>query len=539
MSVLEYPTESKFNKQYWLTVLGLLTVYPFVYMMLYVHLAQIHWLIMTGMVFSALWVLPRRFWPWVFAATILVRSNSRMAYNYFYPTRFPDARWFNVETADPVVYVVNNWAEPFLVGAAVLLLVKRWKVHPKQIGEHSGMMKLHIAALIAAAATSMKDLIYVWRDGSQADPVMWFLRVFPGHFVGIMLIAPIVAIAVVPEFRRGIGVILKETALFVVPLLALLVIIGIRAKDPTYRELLHMLMLVIIIVMTIRHDWRGAAVVLFVTSFALAVEDKMGPKFANMASLQAFISIAGAMALLFGTALEGLRVRNKELETAIGEIQSLDTKLRSATIRNIESEERERRMLAANLHDEFGQSLTALQTHLTIAEKTPDEPAAFGTMMQITGTMRRNIRRVLDSLRPISLDELGLYAALDRGSMRQLCETAGIRYEMELHGNARLIQRLTDALQITVYRIVQESVTNVVRHANATECKVRLRITERVGKVFVFVRITDDGQGRANDLKAGNGIRGLQDRIISLGGVLHIRDAFPGLHVHAMLEQST
>lgn len=537
MKALEFPSQLRFDRQYWLTVLALFTLLPLVYSLFYVFLSQVHWLIMGGLTFAVLWILPYRFWPWAMFAVYATRANTRIIWNFFEPGKFPSPRFFNIERVDPVVYVMNSMAEPIVIALAVLLL-RRWRVAPKDIGVHDGMLKLHLAALVGAGGQAFKDYIYVVREGSQAEPWLWFMRVFVGHFVGIMLIAPLAAILVVPRFRQGMSPILKDASFYLAPVLAILVTLGIVAGGD-YRELLHLLMLVTIIIFTIRHDWRGAAVALFITSLALAIEDKLGPKFTNMASLQTFISISGAMALLFGTALEGLHVRNAELEQAIGKIRTLDARLREATVRNIEAEERDRRLLAANLHDEFGQSLTALQTHLTIAEKTPNNSAAFGTMMQITGTMRRNIRRVLDSLRPISLDELGLYAALDRGSMRQLCETAGIRYEMELHGNARLIQRLTDALQITVYRIVQESVTNVVRHANATECKVRLRITERVGKIFVFVCITDDGQGRADALKAGNGIRGLQDRIISLGGVLHIRDAFPGIYVHAMLEKST
>lgn len=535
MNALSYPHQVKFDRQYWLTVLALFTLLPLTYSLFYVFLSQVHWLVMGGLTFAVLWILPYRFWPWAMFAVYATRANMRIIWNFFEPGKFPSPRWFNLERADPLVYVMNSMAEPIVIALAVLLL-RKWRVWPKDIGTHDGMMKLHLAALVGAGGQAFKDYIYVVREGSQADPWLWFLRVYVGHFVGIMLLAPLAAIIVVPKFRRGMAPILKDAAIYLVPIIAGLVYLGI-AGGGDYRELLHLLMLVTIIVFTIRHDWRGASVALFVTSFALAVEDKMGPKFTNMASLQAFISISGAMALLFGTALEGLRLRNRDLEDAINRIQSLDGQLRAATVRNIEAEERERRMLAANLHDEFGQSLTALQTHLTIAEKTPSQPIAFDTLMSITGTMRRNIRRVLDSLRPISLDELGLYAALDRGSMRQLCETAGIRYEMELHGDARLIANLSEALQITVYRIVQECVTNVVRHANATACSVRLRITERQGKLLVFVRVSDDGIGRIGDLKAGNGLRGLSDRILSLGGVLHIRDADPGMHVHAMLQQ--
>ena len=152
--------------------------------------------------------------------------------------------------------------------------------------------------------------------------------------------------------------------------------------------------------------------------------------------------------------------------------------------------------------------------------------------------MRQNLGAVLERLRPAALDELGLFAAIDTGSIRRLAEGANLHFELQLQGDARLLALLEDTHRIAAYRLVQESVTNIVRHAYAHRCTVRLRIERRRQALWLFLDIRDDGIGRGPAPRAGSGLSGMRDRVIALDGRLHLRDRKPGLRVHALLRQA-
>ena len=91
-----------------------------------------------------------------------------------------------------------------------------------------------------------------------------------------------------------------------------------------------------------------------------------------------------------------------------------------------------------------------------------------------------------------------------------------LHFAIELQGDARLLRLLEDSTRIAAYRLVQEAVTNVIRHARATQCGVRLRINRRGPHLWLFLAVRDNGLGRADFLRAGNGIRGMRARL--LGG---------------------
>ena len=122
----------------------------------------------------------------------------------------------------------------------------------------------------------------------------------------------------------------------------------------------------------------------------------------------------------------------------------------------------------------------------------------------ILAHMRRALHRLLDDLRPAVLDEFGLLRALDEGPIRDLLNAAGMTYHTQLHGDPRL---LDDDTRTAIYRLVQESATNDVKHARASEFRLRLRIGERQGIAVALLDVRDDGAGLPSRLPRGGQLR--------------------------------
>ncbi|KFN46700.1 histidine kinase [Arenimonas metalli] len=516
-------------------------------------LGFLHWHVATGLLFLVLWLLPRRQWPAVIVVTIVVRCLNGMLVGWRNGVEGGFLHYWH----DAGSFLLGNFAEPFLAIAGVALLC-RANVRPLALASVAGIERFLAAALVAAALLAGKDLAYVLNEGSVSDLrlallvdtqrlgtdvsllAFFFVKNLLGHFIGMLLVVPLGAWCVEARHRRGSRRILGEAMMLAPFFIGLLVLVALARDSNALAELLRMLVLVAVVVFSMRHGWRGAALSLWSASTLIALEDHLGFAAQWPVWLQLFIAIAGAMALMFGATVDGLRQQAGELAQAKRHQLRLAEELHEAALRNLKVEERERHRLAGELHDEFGQNLAALQTHLKLS--APDLAAAgrvgvVDRLLEITRLMQQNIGRVLDSLRPAALDELGLFGAIDRGSLRRLAEDAGLVFETRLEGDARLLARLNPVYRVAAFRVAQEAITNVVRHARASRCTLRLRVSARDGQLCLFLDIRDDGQGRVEQIRPGNGMSGLQDRVLALGGRLVISQRKPGLRVHAMLRQ--
>lgn len=204
--------------------------------------------------------------------------------------------------------------------------------------------------------------------------------------------------------------------------------------------------------------------------------------------------------------------------------------------------EEEKRRIARELHDELGQALTALKLDLTwLSERLPAGQAAIaeklGAMQaMIDGTVAAT-RRISADLRPLILDDLGLVPAAE-WLVQEFTQRTGIPCELRV---ASPELELKDPQATAVFRILQESLTNVARHARAQRVEVALGRSD--GSVTLNVR--DNGRGfNLDDPRRPNafGLMGLRERVSLLGGEVRI-DSQPGLgtvlHVQIPLEEGT
>ena len=195
---------------------------------------------------------------------------------------------------------------------------------------------------------------------------------------------------------------------------------------------------------------------------------------------------------------------------------------RDSLSRVVAAQELERKRLARELHDEIGQALTSILLSLKGLEETDDAETrreALRSLRELVSSTLRDVRRLAVELRPSALDDFGLVAAVQRLA-ETFAEQTGIAVDVE----ARLDDaRLPGEVETTLYRIVQEALTNVVKHARAGTVSVLLA---RKDGAAVAV-IEDDGRGfdvdRAGD--EGLGLVGMRERIGLLGGRLAIESS--------------
>jgi two-component system, NarL family, sensor histidine kinase UhpB len=197
-------------------------------------------------------------------------------------------------------------------------------------------------------------------------------------------------------------------------------------------------------------------------------------------------------------------------------IERLERERRESGRRALEAQEAERKRLAQELHDEVGQAVTAVMLELgQLARDAPPGLAErLGEAQETTRSSLDDVRRIARRLRPEALDDLGLTAALT-ALTTSFAGHAGLRVRRSI---ARDVPPLDAHAELVVYRVAQESLTNVARHAQATEAELRLERGPHGGAVL---RVLDDGVG-LDGRDAGSGIRGMRERALLVGAELAI-----------------
>jgi signal transduction histidine kinase len=222
------------------------------------------------------------------------------------------------------------------------------------------------------------------------------------------------------------------------------------------------------------------------------------------------VIVAGLCALAF--VLYRRRVSMLKRETAAQEAFSRQL---------IESQETERKRIAAELHDSLGQSLSIIANRATLAlSKSEDPKRVLDQVVDIGATASdaiREVREIAYNLRPVELDRLGLTKAL-RAMVKKVSTSTGINISADIDDVDNLF---SSESEINLYRIVQESINNIVKHSGATEATIEIkRLTAAIS-----IAISDNGRGfhagatgPADGRPAGFGLMGIGERARMLGG---------------------
>jgi two-component system sensor histidine kinase UhpB len=198
-------------------------------------------------------------------------------------------------------------------------------------------------------------------------------------------------------------------------------------------------------------------------------------------------------------------------------LDRLEDERRDSARRELAAQERERRRLARELHDEIGQNLTALSMRLARIAGDADPVVAEQVEDARTATLRtvEDVRRLAHRLRPAALDELGLVAALTT-MCTDISHSTGLAIARDLPAE---LPPLAPEVETVLYRVAQESLTNVVRHSGAETAEVSLGLA---ADAHLVLCVSDDGRGMPDGVAMNGGIRGMRERALLVGGELEV-----------------
>lgn len=488
-----------------------------------------HWYVGVGVLFAVFWSRPGRDWPWLCAAVAAACLLDDAGAAGGLGPHLPSA------VLEPL---------PALLGA---LLARRMgldaMVKPVRI------LDLLLAAALTALLVMLTDLLGVWHpsgdDVRHAAAVQtqaptlpalahYGINHFMGAFLGIILIMPGMLWLTGLMNRPGTAKILRAGLVWLLPIALLLSVPMALFAGQGVDRYLRRCLLVLVVVFSFRHGWRGTALSMLLVSTLIGIDDHLHGSADDPVVLQLVMAVMAAMALLFGASIDELRSNEAALQADKNTLQEALSALAESSRRNIELEELERKRIAHELHDELGQLLTAMQLRLAESAVNPD----IAALERLGARMRQSLGSVVNALSPDELNQIGLYESLVYGSPSQLCELAGIRYQVELQGNGMLLNELQPATALAAYRIVQESVNNAVKYARCRRVGVRLRVGRRgVNRrgIVLVLDIRDDGIG-VYETAIRAGFHSIRDRVLALGGAVRIANC-GGLRVHALLRQ--
>jgi two-component system sensor histidine kinase UhpB len=201
-------------------------------------------------------------------------------------------------------------------------------------------------------------------------------------------------------------------------------------------------------------------------------------------------------------------------------LMHLDRENRNLLRKMVSIQDDERRDIARELHDELGPLLFAIRANVvamvdagTTGQDEFDSPPQ--KVLQSVEALQLTNRRILDRLRPMHIEELGLQSSIQKllRGVRSQVPAIDVAFEMD-----SALDAVDAVVSQTVYRVLQEGITNVLRHAQATE----MRLTATVSDGRVLVEISDNGVGMPANVVMGRGLTGMRERVRALGGTFDL-----------------
>lgn len=300
---------------------------------------------------------------------------------------------------------------------------------------------------------------------------------------------------------------------------SLFFIIGIgtqMALSPALERLLLIVVFLPNVVMAWKFGWQGGVLSGLLGSMMITIARQIGVGFSDLLELEIFLATQSLLGIGLGIAIS----RQQQLAMNLDRYRHrLETELqarRALAEKLIHSEEDTRKQLARELHDEIGQNITAIQIQSQLVKRAGDTPLAVeaaGHINELARRIHHSTRQLLRQLRPPVLDELSLQDALHHLVNEFAFAERGItcRFDYRL-----ATPPASETLVFTLYRLLQELLNNVSKHAGASE--VTILLCQRAERLHL--EVCDNGSGIDPHHSPGFGIQGMRERVDALGGEL-------------------
>lgn len=264
-----------------------------------------------------------------------------------------------------------------------------------------------------------------------------------------------------------------------------------------------------IILLAFRYGWQGALLGTLLNSVAL-IAARSGVSNMEITDLLLSLSAQSLTGILLGMGIQRQRELNQKLRHELNRNHNLSRQL-------VKAEESVRRDIARELHDEIGQNITAIRTQASIlkrVENTPMGESCASTIENLSLNIYDTTKGLLTQLRPKTLDDLGLEDAIHQLVRELECEANGISTTIIWNEPTDVHFDLSDATSVTLYRICQEALNNMVKYAQATEARITVTFEQDI-----YLTVKDNGVGfKPEDTLRGFGLRGMKERVQALGG---------------------
>ena len=435
-----------------------------------------------------------------------------------------------------------------LVGAYCLKRLVGLRTALERIRDVVGLALVSVFCTALGASIGSMTLLLtggiVWQAVGNIWVTWWI-----GDLLGALVVAPVLlAWAAAPSYPATRRMVSEGTVLLASLAAVTWYVFGSRA----YAGVLHQAMIYVTFPFTIwtalRLEQRGAATAVFLISgIAIwATSQGRGPfslesKNDSLVLLQTFLGVVSLTSLVLAAAATerrkasaALRQRVEDLATLndqnawlVEEVRRGNQQLHALSQRLMQAQEEERLHLSRELHDESSQLVAALTMQLGLLERDANQPDALAQriaeLKRATNDIQNNLHQLAVNLRPASLDHLGLVTAL-----QQYTDEFGRKYPIKADFEAVGLQakRLPIEIEIALFRIVQESLTNVALHAHAKRVDVLINWHE----TRVVATIEDDGVGFVpppSAMESALGLFGMRERVEMLGGRLTVESS-PG-----------
>ncbi|WP_299999865.1 MASE1 domain-containing protein [uncultured Cedecea sp.] len=302
---------------------------------------------------------------------------------------------------------------------------------------------------------------------------------------------------------------------------SLFFIIGIGTQLVFSPEIARLLLIVVFlpnVVMAYKFGWQGGVLAALLGSMLITIARQIGGGFNNLLEMELFLSTQALLGIGLGIAISRQQLLAANMQRYRQRLEQELHARRSLMEQLVHAEEGARKSLARELHDEIGQNITAIQIQSMLIKRTQDSPPtqlAAEQIDQLAQRIHHSTRQLLRQLRPPVLDEMSLEKALYHLIQEFAFEEQGIdcRFHYALPG-----QPTSETVVFTLYRLLQELLNNISKHANARQIEITLSHQNNA----VCLEVNDDGVGLPAEHRPGFGLQGMSERIQALGGTFQL-----------------